>query len=206
MLKRQAITEAATRLFLDQGFDGTSMDEIAAAAGVSKQTVYKQFTDKRQLLYDIVVDIAGRAGEIAATMQAMFEGIDDLDSGLDALARRYASAVLHPEVLRLRRLVVSEAVRFPDLARAYYEQAPKLGLDAVETGLRQLTERNVLRIEDTAAAANHFAYLVLGPLIDRALFLPGDAISEAEINRWASAGVAAFVRAYGISNADGRRP
>lgn len=200
--KRQAITDAATRLFLEQGFRGTSMDQIAAAANVSKQTVYKQFTDKQQLLHDIVVGITRRAGEIASTMQSMFDEIDDLEAGLGALARRYASAVLHPEVVRLRRLVVSEAVRSPDLAQAYYEQAPKLGLEAVAQGLGRLAERELLRTEDVSAAANHFAYLVLGPLIDRAMFLPEKAIGEAEINYWADAGVAAFIRAYGPATSD----
>lgn len=114
------------------------MDEIAAAAGVSKQTIYKHFTDKRLLLYSIVLGITDRAGPIASAVQSMFEEMVDLDAGLTALARRYAAAVLHPEVLQLRRLVVCEAVRFPDLARTYYEQAPKLGLEAVMAGLDQL--------------------------------------------------------------------
>jgi TetR/AcrR family transcriptional repressor of mexJK operon len=201
-LKREAITEAATRLFLDQGFGGTSMNQIAAAASVSKQTVYKQFTDKQQLLSDIVLGITRRAGEITTTMQSMFDEIVDLEPGLNALARRYASAVLHPEVLRLRRLVVCEAVRFPDLAQAYYEHAPKRGLEAVATGLGQLAERELLRIEDVSAAASHFAYLILGPLIDKAMFLPEAIISDAEISYWAAAGVATFINAYGTAPAE----
>ena len=55
------------------------MDEIAAAAGVSKQTVYKQFIDKKQLLYEIVLGITGRAGQIATTIAALFEGMNDVE-------------------------------------------------------------------------------------------------------------------------------
>ena len=129
----------------------------------------------------------------------MFDEIVDLEDGLEALARRYATAVLHPEVLRLRRLVVSEAVRYPDLAEAYYERAPRLGLEVVVIGLGQLTDRGLLRIDDVPAAASQFAYLILGPLIDRAMFLPEQVISDSEIDYWATAGVSTFVRAYGVA-------
>ncbi len=196
-LKRSAITEAATRLFLDQGFGGTSMDQIAAAAGVSKQTVYKQFSDKQKLLSDIVLAITSRAGEIAGALQSAFDDVVDLESGLNAVARQYASAVLHPEVLRLRRLVICEAIRFPDLARAYYERAPTLGVETVAKGLGNLVDRGLLEVDDVSAAANHFAYLILGPLIDGAMFLPETSISEAEITYWSAAGVSAFINAYG---------
>jgi TetR/AcrR family transcriptional repressor of mexJK operon len=179
--KREAITEAATTLFLERGFQNTSMDEIAAAARVSKQTVYKQFSDKRQLLYDIVLGITGRAGQIAHTIETLFDEIIDVESGLTKLARRYAGAVLSPEVLQLRRLIISEATRFPDLAQAYFEQAPGRGLEAVAAGMQLLTERGLLGAEDAVVAANHFAYLVLGPVIDKALFHPQEALS-----RWRS--------------------
>jgi TetR/AcrR family transcriptional regulator, mexJK operon transcriptional repressor len=200
--KRQAISEAATRIFLEQGFQNSSMDEIAAAAGVSKQTVYKQFTDKKQLLYEIVLGITGRAGQIAATTAQQFDEIDDVNEvehDLTRLARRYAAAVLSPVVLQLRRLIVSEAIRFPDLAQAYFEQAPGRGLEAVAAGLLQLGQRDLLRIENGLEAANHFAYLVLGPLIDKAMFFPHETIDEATIEHCADAGVHVFLAAYGVA-------
>ena len=80
----------------------------------------------------------------------------------------------------MRRLIVSEAARFPDLAQSYYEQAPRRGLDAVAAGLAQLGERDRLRIADPLRAANHFAYLVLGPLIDRAMFFPHESVDSGD--------------------------
>jgi TetR/AcrR family transcriptional regulator, mexJK operon transcriptional repressor len=205
--KRQAISEAATRIFLEQGFGNSSMDEIAAAAGVSKQTVYKQFTDKKQLLYEIVLGITGRAGQIATTITELLGQIDDINDvepGLTVLARRYAAAVLSPAVLQLRRLIVSEATRFPDLAQAYFEQAPGRGLEAVAAGLQQLAQRDLLQIEDGLEAANHFAYLVLGPLIDKAMFFPDEPLDVATIEQCADAGVKVFLAAYGIAPAGDR--
>jgi TetR/AcrR family transcriptional repressor of mexJK operon len=195
-LKRQAIVEAATRLFLQQGYDGTSMDDIASAAEVSKQTVYKQFTDKQQLFTHMVLGVAEMAESIVGTILERFDGISDVESGLADLARFYATAVLAPPVLQLRRLVISEADRFPDLAEAYFEQAPSRGLEAVAEGLRRLDDRGLLRVEDSSTAATHFAYLVLGPLIDRALFHPHHHTTAAEIAQVSEAGVKVFIAAY----------
>jgi TetR/AcrR family transcriptional repressor of mexJK operon len=194
--KRQAIIDAAARLFLEQGYAGTNMDEIASAAEVSKQTVYKQFAHKQQLFSSIVLGITDRAEGIAETIGELFEEIGELEDGLTHLARMYTAAVLTPQVLRLRRLVISEADNFPELAQAYFERAPARGLDAIAGGLERLAAQKLLRIDDPATAATHFAYLVLGPLIDKALFYPRTDVSDAEITHYAAAGVRVFVAAY----------
>jgi TetR/AcrR family transcriptional repressor of mexJK operon len=194
--KRQAIVEAATGLFLQQGYQGTSMDEIAAAAEVSKQTVYKQFTDKPQLFQDIVLGISDRAEQIAEMISRLFDEIVDLEEGLNHLAQTYTAAVVRPQVLQLRRLVISEADRFPELAQAYFERAPGRGLEAIARGLGQLVERRLVRIDDLATAAVQFAYLVLGPILDKALFHPGSEVSKVEIAQCTAAGVRVFMAAY----------
>jgi TetR/AcrR family transcriptional regulator, mexJK operon transcriptional repressor len=194
--KKQAIVDAATLLFLQQGYQGTSMDQIAAAAAVSKQTVYTQFNDKERLFSSIVLGITERAEAIAATIDDLFEEIAELDDGLTRLARVYSAAVVHPQVLQLRRLIISEADRFPDLAQTYFERAPGRGLEAIAAGLGRLAERTRLRIDDPATAAVHFAYLVLGPIIDKALFHPNSKIGDAEIAHYSDAGVDAFLAAY----------
>lgn len=195
-LKRLAITDAATRLFLQQGYQGTTMDEIASAAGVSKQTVYKQFQDKEQLFTGIVLGITDRAQQIVQNIDELFDEIVNVQDGLTRLAYSYATGVVSPEVIQLRRLVIGEADHFPDLAEAYFDRAPRRGLDAIATGLQWLVEQDLLRIGDVDAAAVHFAYLVLGPLIDHALFHPRSQVPEDEIERCAAAGVRLFVTAY----------
>ena len=87
--KRQAIVEAATALFLEHGYQGTSMDDIAALAAVSKQTVYKNFADKQQLFSDIVLGAAARADAFIAALPRVLADTDDLEAGLRALARQY---------------------------------------------------------------------------------------------------------------------
>ena len=194
-LKRRSIVDAATRLFLEQGYQGTAMDEVAAAAEVSKQTVYKHFHDKDQLFSDIVLGITERADEITRALQARFDQVVDLQPDLIAIAVAYATGVVSPEVIRLRRLVIGEADHFPDLAAAYFTLAPQRGLSAVAQGLGSLVDRGLLALDDLDLAAVQFAYLVLGPLIDQALFLPRESVTADEIERYAVAGVLAFLRA-----------
>jgi TetR/AcrR family transcriptional regulator, mexJK operon transcriptional repressor len=194
--KRAAIVDVGARLFLRQGYQGTTMDEIAAAAGVSKQTVYKQFHDKEQLFSAIVLGVTDRARSTVEMLRKLFDEIEDVENGLTRLANSYALAVISPQVISLRRLVIGEADRFPELAASYFDRAPRQGIEAISAGFDLLVARKLLQIEDTGAAAEQFAYLVLGPLIDRALFHPGSPVGEAEIRRVASSGVHAFVAAY----------
>ena len=131
--KRRAITEAATTLFLRQGYQGTSMDEIAALAQVSKQTVYKHFADKERLFSDIMLGVTARAEEFIQAVPACSRTPTTWSRPCGALARRYIAAVMQPQVLQLRRLVIAEAGRFPELARTYYERAPERVIAALAT-------------------------------------------------------------------------
>lgn len=189
--------EAATTLFLRNGYGGTSMDDIAAMAAVSKQTVYKHFSDKERLFTDLVLGITDRAAELSREMTLMLEDTDDLERDLRELARRHITSVIQPQVLQLRRLVIAEAGRFPELARTYYERAPERVLATLASRLQHLAERGLLRISDPLLAANHFAWLVLSMSLDRAMFYGLDnPPSKGELERLADAGARVFLEAY----------
>src|SRR3982074_2051492 len=157
--KRRAIMEAATTLFLRNGYLGTSMDDIAAAAAVSKQTVYKNFADKERLFGEIVLDITGNAERFVGVVAEALRETEDVEKDLRDLARRYLASVLQPEVLQLRRLVIGEGGRVPHLARSYYKRAPERVLGALADSLHGLAERGLLHLDDPALAAQHFAFL-----------------------------------------------
>jgi TetR/AcrR family transcriptional repressor of mexJK operon len=196
--KRQAIIEAAAALFLEHGYQGTSMDDIAALAAVSKQTVYKNFGDKQQLFSDIVLGAAARADEFIAALPRVLAGTDDLEAGLRALACQYLATVMQPRLLQMRRLIVAEAARFPDLARAYYQRVPEHVMTGLAAQFGGLASRGLLRIDDPAVAASHYAFLVLGLPLDRAMFLgPGHDLTAAELNHQAEEAVRVFLAAYG---------
>ena len=196
--KRQAIMAAATKLFLASGYQGTSMDDIAALAAVSKQTVYKNFADKQRLFSDIVLGAAARADDFVLLLPGVLAEAGDLGSGLRTLARRYLATVMQPQLLQLRRLVVSEADRFPDLAREYYQLVPDHVMGALAAQFAGLAEAGQLRIDDPLLAASHYAFLVLGPPLDKAMFLGADhGLTADDLDQLADAAVGVFLAAYG---------
>src|SRR4249919_3573319 len=115
--KRRAIVEAATAAFLRGGYLGTSMDEIAALAGVSKQTVYKHFADKERLFTEVVISTVNEASDPVHAEVLELRDSGDLAADLRDLARRQLTLVLQPKLMQLRRLVIAESARFPELGR-----------------------------------------------------------------------------------------
>ncbi|MER5809060.1 TetR/AcrR family transcriptional regulator [Streptomyces sp. NPDC002033] len=194
--KRKAIMEAATELFLRKGYPGTSMDEIAATAAVSKQTVYKQFTDKETLFGAIITNASSRVGLFVEVIDALRD-TDDLSGDLPVLARRYITTVIQPGGLQLRRLLIAEADRFPEVAADYYRRAPERTIDALAACFEHLSARGLLKLEDPVLAARHFAWLILAVPMDRAMFFAHDDIqTPAELERLADEGVRVFLAAY----------
>jgi AcrR family transcriptional regulator len=101
--KRRAILGAATTVFLRNGYLGASMDEIAALAKVSKQTVYKHFADKERLFEEIVVNTVNEASDPVHDEVRGIEETQDLEADLRELARRQLAMVMQPKLLQLRR-------------------------------------------------------------------------------------------------------
>ena len=195
--KRGAIVDAATTLFLRNGYRGTSMDEIAALAAVSKQTVYKNFADKESLFSAIVIGTVSEISDPVHDEVRKLEDSDDVDADLRGLAREPLRMVMQPRILQLRRLVIGEAGRFPELGRTFYEQGPGRTITALATVFEQLVERRVLQLDDPRLAAAHFNWLVMSIPLNRAMFLGEDQPpARTELNRYADAGVRAFLAAY----------
>ncbi len=195
--KRQSILSAGQQLFLELGYRGTSMDQVAATASVSKQTVYKHFGEKRELLFAIVTDaLDGSATAIGDRIAALSESTD-LETELTALAGDYLRAVTQEPVVQLRRLVIGEANRLPELARLYYEHAPLPTLTALAEAFAALHRRGALNAPEPSLAAEHFAFLIVGRPIDQALFDGAPAVRAAvDVDAYARAGVTVFLAAY----------
>jgi TetR/AcrR family transcriptional repressor of mexJK operon len=195
--KRRAILDAATATFLSSGYLGTSMDEIAALAQVSKQTVYKHFADKQGLFIEIVT---GTVDEISGPVYdevARLADSGDLEADLRDLACRLLARVMQPRLLELRRLVIAEADRFPELGRAFYERGPGRTIAALASAFERLAAGGALRLDDPALAAAHFNWLIMSAPVNQAMMLGSNSIpSRRELNRYADAGVRAFLAAY----------
>jgi TetR/AcrR family transcriptional repressor of mexJK operon len=197
--KHRAIEAAATTVFLRNGYRGTSMDEIAALAAVSKQTVYKHFADKERLFSEIVIGTVSEAGDAVYDEVLRLPDSGDIEADLRGLARRQLSMVMQPRVLQLRRLVIGEAARFPELGRIFYERGPGRTIAALATAFEGLAGRGVLHIDDPRLAAAHFNWLVMSIPLNEAMLLGHDEPpAPAELDRYADAGVRVFLAAHGM--------
>ena len=196
--KRRAILEAATAAFLRNGYRGTSMDEIAAAARVSKQTVYRHFSDKERLFAEIVTATVHEAGDTVEEGVRNLQASGDVEADLRELARRQLHFVMQPRIMQLRRLVIGEANRFPDLGRTFYEQGPRRTIAALATAFARLVERGQLHIEDPRLAAAQFNWLIMSEPLNQSMLLGDDHIPDpAELDAWADAAVRLFLAAHG---------
>ena len=196
--KRRAILDAATEVFLKSGYLGTNMDEIAALSSVSKQTVYKHFSSKEALFIEIVSSMTTGAGDVVHNDVAQLGADEDLAAYLVEYALRQLTVVLTPRIMQLRRLVIGEVTRFPELARVLYERGPARAMAMLATVFQSLAERGLLQVDDPNVAAEHFNWLIMSAPLNQAMLLGDEAIpSQAELRRNAEAGVRVFLAAYG---------
>jgi TetR/AcrR family transcriptional regulator, mexJK operon transcriptional repressor len=197
--KRQSILEAATDLFLRNGYLGTSMDEVAQRADVSKQTVYAQFASKEALFVAMVGAMTtAAAGQVNNEVGVAPRDGKEVAGYLRAYAERQLMVVLTPRLMQLRRLVIGEAGRFPQLGRAVYEGGPMRAIGAMASAFETLADRALLAVDDPFVAASHFNWLVMGDPVNRAMLLGDDAIpNRAALRRHAANAVRAFLEGYG---------
>jgi TetR/AcrR family transcriptional repressor of mexJK operon len=195
---RAAVVDAARALFLRKGYAGTTMEEIAALAGLTKRTVYNNYADKDALFAQIVGDVIVYAEEFAGGLREEFTaGITaaNLRPSLHDLGRRLALGIVRPEVVALRRLLIGEARAFPALVREYFDRAPGQVIEALAYGFEHLGQAGLLRVSDARRAAAQFAYLVAGEPLDRAI-LVGTIPPKVHIIACAREGVETFLARY----------
>ncbi len=197
--KGALILDTARQMFLERGYDATSLDDVAAASGVSKTTVYNNFQDKEGLFSAVVLAVTERAEQIISELSATLSGDEPIAGRLTAVARALAYGVLNPAVVQLRRLAIAEALRFPGIVTAYWERAPARTLALLTESFTQLAARGQLDIDDPAAAAAIFAYAVLGLYQDQALLQPDRPLARADLDQHVGQVVAAFLRAYAVT-------
>lgn len=196
--KRRAILDAAESAFLAARYDSVTMDDIADSSGVSKQTVYAYFGTKEQLFVELVTSMTRLAGDdVHHADPASIESSDRIAIELETLLARQLATVLQPRLLRLRRLVLSEVPRFPELARAVHEHGPRRAITALAQMISDLDARGLLAVPDPELAATQLNWLVMGAPVNDAMFLGDRAIPSLSAQRQhVKAAVDTFLAAY----------
>jgi TetR/AcrR family transcriptional repressor of mexJK operon len=191
--KRAAILQAAKRLFTTQGFDGTSMDAIASAAGVSKLTVYSHFQDKERL-FAAAVECVCQEQMPAEIFLADLKG--PIRKQLLAIARAFFSLITSEEALAVHRTIVANARQSPKLAQLFWEAGPKRTQEGFEAFLRDEVKAGKLEIDELHRAASQFFCLLKGECHARMEFGCGEPLTQREIDDHLNATVDMFLRAY----------
>ena len=195
--KDREIIEAATAAFIAKGYDGTSMEEIATKAGASKQTVYKHFTDKETLFSEVVESTASQTNDVVESVTMLLSEAKFMEGGLQQLARRMTTTLMDDDLLKLRRLIIANADRMPQLGRSWYEKGFERMLASVASCFQKLTSRGLLQTSDPRLAASHLFGMLLWIPMNEAMFTGSNPRSKADLERHADASVEAFLAAYG---------
>jgi AcrR family transcriptional regulator len=192
--KFDQVLDGARRVFMADGFEGASVDDIARAAGVSKATLYSYFPDKRLLFMEVArTECARQATEAAELIRTDAAP----DTVLRFAAERMLGFMLSPFGQRVFRICVAEADRFPELGRQFYESGPMVVRERVKSYLCEAAARGELRIDDFDLAADQFAELCKADLFPRLVFNIDATFTPAEIDRVIAGAVATFMARYG---------
>ncbi|SMH44944.1 TetR/AcrR family transcriptional regulator [Azospirillum agricola] len=191
--KAAQILEAAGALFLENGYGAVSMDAVSKKANVSKATLYAHFGSKDELFRAMV------ACECAnSALAEVWEEARPLPAaeGLRLIGLKFVSFVMSSKALSVHRVVLGEAHRFPELARAFYDAGPALTFAQVRAHLDELVRRGELSIPDLDLATHQFFGLVKANLHLQLMLCLEDRPSDEKIERFVNAAVALFVKGY----------
>ena len=185
------ILTVASKEFVAHGYAEASVARIARDAGVSKKTIYLRYPSKDELLIAVVTDLTSRAHE--AAMAAMHASDGDPDHMLTSFGTAVARTWAHPEEVGLYRLVISEAMRFPQLAEIYRGTMSRFRR-TLATYLAGQHELGTLNVPDPDAASHQFGMLVYGEIREDALL--GDTITDDDIAAVVKRSVHVFLNGY----------
>ncbi|MDX1570737.1 MAG: TetR/AcrR family transcriptional regulator [Xanthomonadales bacterium] len=190
--KKAQIFEAAVNLFLEKGFDGTSMDEIAERAEVSKQTVYSHFRSKEDLFSYCIAEKC-----VSYELSPEFLDLErPVDQMLRVVGRKFTDLLHSDDAIHMKRLLCASAEQSPVLSELYYEAGPKHMIDLLTDYLRRQAERGRLKLDDPRTAACQLLHMFLGETHLLRLLNLRQTVDQEAVNDYVDACVDMFLRAY----------
>ncbi len=194
--KFEQVLAGARSVFMRDGFEGASVDEIARAAGVSKATLYSYFPDKRLLFMEVASAECNRQADETHNLVDRNAPVREV---LNLTARRMIAFFTSDFSQKMFRVCVAEADRFPELGRKFYESGPLMARAHLTGYLNEAQERGELRIKDVRLAADQFLELCKADIFARVVFGITTHVTAEEIDRVVSGAVETFLARYGTA-------
>ncbi|MGW4703970.1 TetR/AcrR family transcriptional regulator [Streptomyces sp. NPDC004285] len=197
--KRRAIIDAALAEFLAEGYSAASMDAITRGSGVSKATIYKHFGSKERLFLAVIGGVLPQTYADLEPANSTIADAPDLRAALVRLTTDWARILLRPDIMSLRRLVIGEIDRFPQLGQLWYRVSYDMNNGPLIEAFTELNARGTLDAPDPALAVQQLVAATVGvPQLVRT-FSPDAQITDAELTRVISSGVDLFLARYARS-------
>ncbi|MBU2992503.1 TetR/AcrR family transcriptional regulator [Octadecabacter sp. 1_MG-2023] len=191
--KFDQVLHGARDIFMSDGFEGASVDDIAKASGVSKATLYSYFPDKRLLFMEVAKsECIRQADEAVASIDMSLPVATVLTSAAWQMVRFFTSDFGQ----RVYRLCVGEGDRFPELGQEFYKSGPALVRDRLIEFLKVAISRNELEIDDLPLAADQFHELCKADLFPRLIFNMDTSFSDDDKQRIVTGAVETFLARY----------
>ncbi len=192
--KFDQVMAGAREIFLRDGFEGASVDDIARAAGVSKATLYAYFPDKQLLFHEFARAECLRQAEEGAAAVNMDRPVREV---LTEAGMRMAAFMLSDFGKQVFRVCVAECERFPELGAQFYASGPTVIRDKLMHYFRLAIARGELAIDDLSLAAEQFHELCKADLHNRVIFGIGRGGPAPDIRRTVNGAVEMFLARYG---------
>lgn len=192
--KFDQVLEGARTIFVRDGFDGASVDDIAREAGVSKATLYAYFPDKQVLFKEICAQECQRQAD---DVEARIDPSMSVETMLTLAGERIAGFMMSDFGQNAFRLISGEGARFPELARDFYRNGPGLIHDRLVHHLHHLVQHGALHIDDLDLAAEQFIQLCKASLAEKLLFRMDHQINDDRVRRSVRGAVEMFMARYG---------
>jgi TetR/AcrR family transcriptional repressor of mexJK operon len=191
--KRDGIIRAATNLFMSKGYELTSMEAVAAKAGVSKITIYNNFVDKDELFKQVIQSRCNALAVIGAFADMAERKPQD---ALIEIGKNFAALMYNADSIRLHRIMLSEATRRTKTVQLFYEAGPHRVKKLFSDLLQQWVNKGVLKIIDIPKASEHYFSLLKGEMhVKVCLGIAATPTSE-ELAPHIAAAVRVFMSAY----------
>ncbi|MFV1874368.1 TetR/AcrR family transcriptional regulator [Nioella sp.] len=191
--KYDQVIAGAREVFLREGFEGASVDQIARDAGVSKATLYSYFPDKQALFMAVLTSQCQMQSEQAMGIEILQRPVPE---ALYSIAQSFLTFLMSDFSIQVFRVCVAESTRFPELGRAFYDSGPKQVLDQIAAYLGSEKVAQELKIDDPYMAADQFLQLCRADMLLRRILNVDTDDSPEKMDRIARETVATFLARY----------